>query len=105
MNPQVTVDQARTPSEEPGVMNCPKGHGPMIRGQRSWICEECGERLPLAAAQPASAPELRFTALPYPVALTAQRLFRSLETSQDALNTLFKLKDCFEATVKYLGAI
>jgi hypothetical protein len=43
--------------------------------------------------------------LPYPVALTAGRLLRTLESSHDALKTLFTLKDCFEATIKYLGAV
>jgi len=43
--------------------------------------------------------------LPYPVALTARRLAMSLQTSGDVLKTLFLLKDCFEATIKYLGAI
>jgi WD40 repeat protein len=43
--------------------------------------------------------------LPYPVALTALRLVESLRASGDVLKTLFLVKDCFEATVKYLGAV
>ena len=43
--------------------------------------------------------------LPYPAALTAHRLAAALRGSGDALKTLFLLKDCFEATVKFLGAV
>jgi hypothetical protein len=27
-------------------MDCLNGHGPMLRGQNSWVCEVCGERRP-----------------------------------------------------------
>jgi WD40 repeat protein len=27
-------------------MDCPHGHGPMTRGQKSWMCEDCGARIP-----------------------------------------------------------
>ena len=43
--------------------------------------------------------------LPYPVALTAQRLAQALETSGDVLKTLFVLKDCFEATIKQFATV
>jgi WD40 repeat protein len=43
--------------------------------------------------------------LPYPVALTATRLAAALRASGDVLKTLFLLKDCFEATIKYAGAV
>lgn len=43
--------------------------------------------------------------LPYPIALTADRLVHSLETSGDVLKSLFLLKDCFEATIKYFGVV
>ncbi len=35
-------------------MHCPHCAGPMIRGQRAWVCEECGQRLPLTADTPPS---------------------------------------------------
>lgn len=46
---------------------------------------------------------LNLKQLPYPVALTAQRLGQALETSGDVLKTLFILKDCFEATIKQIS--
>ena len=39
------------------------------------------------------------------MALTAHRLAAALRASGDVLKTLFLLKDCFEATIKYLGAV
>jgi WD40 repeat protein len=50
-------------------------------------------------------PDLDFSTLPYPVALTGQRLCMALDTSADVLRTLFALKDCFEASLKYLVAV
>ncbi len=49
--------------------------------------------------------EYEFGRLPYPVALTAHRLAAALQVSGDVLKTLFLLKDCFEATIKYLAAV
>jgi WD40 repeat protein len=40
--------------------------------------------------------------LPYPVALTARRF---LAGDSDPLRSLFRLKDCLEASVRYLGAM
>lgn len=62
----------------------------------------------LVPEETAVAPEVDtydLTTLPYPVALTAQRFGESLETSDDILKTLFRLKDCFEAAIKYLGVL
>lgn len=42
---------------------------------------------------------------PYPIALTAARLKEAADDGRDALRTLFLLKDCFEATVKFLAAV
>ena len=51
-------------------------------------------------------PELPgFDRLPYPVALTAQRLADAIHSGGDPLKGLFALKDCFEATIKYLGIV
>jgi len=66
----------------------------------------CGGALVLVA--PLALPDLEgcdFDRLPYPVALTARRLAAALQASGDVLKTLFLLKDCFEATIKYLGAV
>jgi len=49
--------------------------------------------------------DVDLSALPYPVALTGGRLRQAIESSADVLKTLFVLKDCFEAAVKYLGAV
>jgi hypothetical protein len=45
---------------------------------------------------------LDLSRLPYPVALTAGRF---LTGDVDPLRCLFRLKDCLEASIKYLGAI
>src|ERR1700731_3141589 len=61
----------------------------------------------LVPVAPLALPDLEgcdFARLPYPVALTAHRLGAALRASGDVLKTLFLLKDCFEATIKYLGA-
>ncbi len=44
-----------------------------------------------------------FDQLPYPVALTAQRMAESAHPDGNPLNALSALKDCFEATIKYLS--
>jgi hypothetical protein len=57
---------------------------------------------------PLALPDLQgcdFDSLPYPVALTAKRLAAALQASGDVLKTLFLLKDCLEATIKYLCAV
>ena len=46
-----------------------------------------------------------FDQLPYPVALTARRMTDSLRSGGEPLKSLFALKDCFEATIKYLGVM
>jgi hypothetical protein len=79
-----------------------------VRAQdNELICtRRCGGQLVPVA--PLALPDLEgcdFSRLPYPVALTAQRLAAALRASGDVLKTLFLLKDCFEATIKYLGAV
>ncbi len=62
----------------------------------------------LAPVAPLALPDLEgwdLGRLPYPAALTAQRLASALQASGDVLKALFLLKDCFEAAVKYLGAV
>jgi hypothetical protein len=87
----------------------------MVQGATYWVCgqHEPPVLVPVGGAEePArtSQYETSFSScdlrrLPFPVALTAHRLIASLETSADILKTLFALKDCFEATVKYLGLV
>ena len=43
--------------------------------------------------------------LPYPVALTMRRLADAVRSGGDPLKAVFALKDCFEATIKYLGIV
>ncbi len=43
--------------------------------------------------------------LPYPVALTTGHLADAVRSGGDPLKALFALKDCFEATIKYLGIL
>jgi hypothetical protein len=71
------------------------------------VCtRRCGGQLVPVA--PLALPDLEgcdFGRLPYPVALTAHRLAAALQASGDVLKTLFLLKDCYEATIKYCGAV
>lgn len=68
--------------------------------------QECGGQLVLA---PALAPEglegIAFDRLAHPVAVTAERLRNTLGHSADVVRALLALKDCFEATVKYLSVL
>lgn len=64
-----------------------------------------GELLPTKPLAIADLEGCDICQLPYPVALTAHRLASALQTSGDVLKTLFLVKDCFEATIKYLGAV
>jgi WD40 repeat protein len=62
----------------------------------------------LVSVEPPALPDLEeydLARLPYPVALTTRRLAAAVQASGDALKTLFLLKDCFEATIKYFGAL
>jgi hypothetical protein len=43
--------------------------------------------------------------VPYPLALTARRLAAAITADEDILRTLFLLKDCFEASVKYVAVL
>jgi WD40 repeat protein len=43
--------------------------------------------------------------LPQPIAVTATRLDDTLASSGDLIATLFQFKDCFEASIKFLGAV
>jgi DNA-directed RNA polymerase subunit RPC12/RpoP len=49
--------------------------------------------------------DIDFGRLPYPAALTAQRLARAVNDGAEPLKSLFLLKDCFEATLKYVGVL
>src|SRR5690242_5933180 len=64
-----------------------------------------GQLVPVEAHAPPDLAGYDCTVLPYPVALTAHRLAAALQTSGDVLKTLFLLKDCFEATIKFLAAV
>ena len=79
-----------------------------------WTCHDCGHcwrpesveavpELPATELQGQGFPDL--ARLPYPVALTASRLARAIEARGDVLKTLFALKDCFEAAIKYCGVM
>jgi hypothetical protein len=57
-----------------------------------------------ATAAEVREPELpSFDSLPYPIALTAQRMAAEIRSGDKLFSALSRLKDCFEATVKYLG--
>ncbi len=87
-------------------MDCEHGHGPMIRGRKFWICEQCGYRQLITADEVSRSPvEYPLDRLPYPVALTASRFAEAQGKSSDVLKQLFRLKDCFEATIKFLGVV
>jgi WD40 repeat protein len=86
---------------------CGRGWDDQAAAENEFFCtRKCGGRLlPLeSAATSLTAFERReLKYLPYPVALTAKRLQEAVESSTDILKTLFALKDCFEATIKYVG--
>ncbi len=68
--------------------------------------KRCGSRL--EAVPPLGLADLRgldLQRLPYSVALTAWRLDEALQSSTDVLKTLFLLKDCAEAAIKFVGSI
>jgi WD40 repeat protein len=64
-----------------------------------------GQLLPAPPLALAGLEDCDFSRLPYPVALTARRLADALRASGEVLKALFLLKDCFEATIKYAGAV
>ncbi len=69
-------------------------------------CHRCGGALeqqdPSLSFQ-VSAEQLQ--RLPYPVALTAHRLAEAVQAKRDVLRCVFLLKDCFEASIRYAGAV
>ncbi len=77
--------------------------------ENEWLCSrQCGGTLqPVAVTVPAQvAPFVCDTSrLPYPVAITAQRFIDARDSSSDVFRTVNRLKDCFEATIKFLGAV
>jgi hypothetical protein len=49
-------------------MDCPHGHGPLLKGKKYWVCEECGHRVPVSDAAAGPPPDA-LAALPSPLAL------------------------------------
>src|SRR5215813_4364024 len=84
-------------------MLCPDGHGPMTRGQRFWICEECGRRLPLGDMAPgATAPHLAgLERLPSVVAIPLRQY---AETSHPVLR-LHRLCDAVEVLTRFCAVV
>jgi hypothetical protein len=78
----------------------------MTRAGNYLVCGECGQTLPADPAPLGTMivlPDLEW--LPYPVALTAQRLAESHRQGRDRIRLHLELKDCFEAGLRYLGSI
>ena len=92
-------------------MNCPNCNHPMRVVGKNWMCGRHDPPVCLPVDSVAVGTglsdfsDIDLSALPYPVALTACRLGDAIKSSADALKTLFVLKDCFEATIKYLGVM
>lgn len=92
-------------------MNCPNCNQPMSVVGDYWVCGQHDPPVHLSVDSATTfgvssdLGDVDLSALPYPVALTAGRLRQAIESSADVLKTLFVLKDCFEAAVKYLGAV
>lgn len=75
-------------------------------GSRLTCPPACGGRLePIVLPDLPDLGKIRLADLPYPVALTTRRLADALSPPGDVLKTLFKVRDCFESTVKYLGVL
>jgi hypothetical protein len=98
-------------NQSDAAMKCPNCDQPMTIVGRYWMCGRHDPPLCLpivSVAGQATSPDFAavdLTLLPYPVALTADRLRHAIDSSADILKTLFVLKDCFEATIKYLGVV
>jgi hypothetical protein len=78
-------------------MDCPNGHGPMLRGQKSWLCEECGQRFPLAPAGPR--PEL--IDLPSLLAIPLQEY----ATETQPVLRLHRLCDAVEVVTRFCAVV
>ena len=103
---------AATPGETTVSFQCQKcGRlwDDRLAAENEWLCSrQCGGTLQPAAATMSAqvAPFACDTSrLPYPIAITAQRLIDALDSSSDVFRTVNRLKDCFEATIKFLGAV
>jgi hypothetical protein len=75
-------------------------------GSRLTCPRACGGKLEsVVLPDLADLGKIRLTDLPYPVALTTRRLIDAPGAPAEILKTLLKVRDCFESTIKYLGAI
>ena len=97
--------------------SCPTCQSPEIRSGPNpgdWTCLHCGHSWRVVdvkvttrdetGAIELGEPELPgFDCLPYPIALTAWRMVEEIRAGDKLFNAVSRLKDCFEATIKYLG--
>lgn len=75
------------------------------RNQFHCIVDCGGQLVPIPPVDSEGLKEIDLDRLCYPVALTAKRLANAVTSSADSLRTLVVMKDCFEATVKYLSIL
>lgn len=93
-------------------MQCPNGHGPMTRGRRNWICEDCDCKVPLAPqaapppALPAAFPAMPCTeqALPQLPSLLAIPLQEMLHEAHPVMR-LHRLCDAVEILTRFLTVV
>ena len=92
------------------MYRCPKchrlWHDDNARDNLLACLAVCGARLePVPAVGSDALVGIDPSCLPYPVALTAERLHAALDRSSDVLRTLFLLKDAAETALKYAAAV
>src|SRR5947208_2500151 len=85
----------------PMPMDCPNGHGPMLRGRKHWLCEECGHRAALPADPAAAAPGRDLARLPHPLAV----LLKDYDDETNAYVKLHRLCDAAELLTRFLAAV
>ena len=84
-------------------MNCPRGHGPMVPGQRFWLCEECDCRVPLKAeaALPPPALPAGVAGLPSVLAIPLSEYFGETHP----VMRLHRLCDAAEIVTRFLTIV
>ncbi len=85
-------------------MNCPNGHGPLIRGSKYWLCEECQYRILILESGQASRPEKLSPLIGLLPSILAIPL-RDYTFEIHPVMKLHRLCDALEITVRFLTIV